>query len=97
VIIPSESDFSALSVSNACHRSDRLFFVPEFGGSFAADDSLGDWLRTRGIHPDKLQVEPLENTYADLPRSTSSESRASPHMVGSNPTVILLSDWKVTW
>lgn len=43
-----------------------LILVPGFGGSFAADDSVADWFSTRGLSPDKLQIDPLGGTYDDL-------------------------------
>ncbi|MFO7900513.1 MAG: discoidin domain-containing protein [Planctomycetota bacterium] len=46
--------------------------VPGFGGTLPADTSpagLEEWATTRGIQPEKLQAEPVSNTYADLIRS----------------------------
>ena len=44
-----------------------LLVVPGFGGTMPADDTdLTEWLTTRGIAPQKLQVDPLANVYDDL-------------------------------
>ncbi|MCA9125996.1 MAG: DNRLRE domain-containing protein, partial [Planctomycetales bacterium] len=46
-----------------------LLFVPGFAGTFAADESesgVTEWLTNRGLAPEKLQLEPLANTYNDI-------------------------------
>ncbi|MEK7684603.1 MAG: LEPR-XLL domain-containing protein, partial [Verrucomicrobiota bacterium] len=64
------SGLHALSVSSPSFSPQRpLIFVPGFGGSFAADSAVGEWLTTRGLSPDKLQLDPLANTYGDLVRT----------------------------
>src|SRR5512139_2083539 len=39
-----------------------VLFIPGFGGTMAADTSeagFNEWLTTRGIAPDKLQLDPI--------------------------------------
>jgi triacylglycerol esterase/lipase EstA (alpha/beta hydrolase family) len=63
-----------------------MVFIPGFGGSFAADDALGDWMTNRGLHPDKLQLDPLGNTYTDLINTLISAGYA----LGSN---LFVANW----
>jgi len=44
-----------------------VLIVPGIAGTYAADvNSDLEWLVTRGISPDKIQVDPLANVYQDL-------------------------------
>jgi hypothetical protein len=43
-----------------------LIFIPGFSGSSPIDSAVGEWLLNRGLAPDKLEVDPLANTYGDL-------------------------------
>ena len=49
-----------------------LLFVPGFGGSYFADDTLAgrtEWFLNRGLSPTKLVLEPLTNAYSNLVQS----------------------------
>ncbi|MFC1859817.1 LEPR-XLL domain-containing protein, partial [Thermodesulfobacteriota bacterium] len=49
-----------------------LLFIPGFAGTFADDtssDGLEEWYLNRGISPDKLDLDPLAETYSDLVQS----------------------------
>jgi Ca2+-binding RTX toxin-like protein/6-phosphogluconolactonase (cycloisomerase 2 family)/PKD repeat protein len=44
-----------------------VLIIPGFGATMpAADVAVEEWLTTRGISPEKLQADPLTDTYADL-------------------------------
>src|SRR5581483_9168698 len=48
---------------------DPVLFIPGFGGTSAADQSdegMKEWLTTRGLAPDKLQLENLASSGDDL-------------------------------
>ncbi len=54
---------------NAQPGLEPVLFIPGFGGTMAADttdDGMEEWLTTRGIAPDKLQLEQLASTGDDL-------------------------------
>ncbi|MBT6146026.1 MAG: LEPR-XLL domain-containing protein, partial [Gemmatimonadetes bacterium] len=48
-----------------------LLFIPGFAGTFFDDaaSSLNEWLLNRGLHPSKLALEPLAESYSDLIQS----------------------------
>ena len=55
-----------------------MIFIPGFGGTGVADSDGDDdvdaddgliWLTTRGIAPDKLSLEPLQDSYSDIVQS----------------------------
>ncbi|MGV3772603.1 MAG: LEPR-XLL domain-containing protein, partial [Verrucomicrobiales bacterium] len=83
-------NFSTMATTSAITPERPMIFIPGFGGSFAADHALGDWLTTRGLHPDKLQLDPLANTYGDLINTLTSVGYSLGHNL-----FVANWDWRV--
>ncbi len=43
-----------------------VLLVPGIFGSFPTDNDIEEWYLQRGIHPDKLQIDPLATVYDDI-------------------------------
>lgn len=43
-----------------------LLFVPGIGGTFAKPEFANEWFSRRGLEPEKMQLDPLTNSYTDL-------------------------------
>ncbi|MCX6936840.1 MAG: hypothetical protein NTU80_02925, partial [Verrucomicrobia bacterium] len=63
-----------------------LVFVPGFGGSFPTAAAFGEWLTTRGLAPDKLTLEPIENTYGSIIKTLENVG----YVIGQN---LFIANW----
>ncbi|HYF20518.1 MAG TPA: LEPR-XLL domain-containing protein, partial [Ramlibacter sp.] len=83
-----------------------LLFVPGFGGSFvnasladdpglAGDTAVEEWLLNRGLHPDRLQLEPLSEAYSDMVRTLANVGYVDGTAGGDGTLFQALWDWRV--
>jgi uncharacterized protein YjbI with pentapeptide repeats len=75
-----------------------LLLIPGFGATQAAAPALTEeWLTTRGIAPDKLQIDPLANSAADLIQSLENVgySQNQDDWGTNTPLIVANWDWRV--
>ena len=76
-----------------------VLFIPGFGGTMAADTSeegFNEWLTTRGIAPDKLQLDPIANSYDDLVQTLENVGYSVNHVeADKTPVYVVQWDWRV--
>jgi hypothetical protein len=81
-----------LSIENVLGEDDPLLFVHGFAGSLATEGQLGFWLSHRGLHPDLLDLEPLQNTYDDLIQSLVNVGYRL-EAAGGLPQTLYVANW----
>ncbi len=92
VVVANETNLSDAGIRNTIHRP--VLIVPGIVGTLAKNVSTGDnymdWLLHRGIHPDKIESDPLTRVYDDLFQTLDN--------VGYTPNedlFVVTYDWRV--